>query len=175
MNAAAKAIVHNDKNESVADREVVIERVFDAPARLLFLAYSKAEHLRQWFGPKGYPLTRVEMDFRVGGLYRFAMTGPDGKQGPLFGGEYLEIVANEKIVYTNGFLADDAPTPTTDRMLLTITFKEKAGKTTLTIHTLFGSIEMKNTHVGYGYVMGVNSGIDQLVDVVAALQTGGAQ
>lgn len=169
--AAAVAAIHNNKaGEPAEKREVVIERVFDAPARLLFLAYSKAEHLKAWFGPKGWPLSTCEVDFRVGGQFRFAMTGPGGMQTPRFGGEYLEIIPNEKIVYDNGMVSDDGGRlPPEQRMLLTITFNEKAGKTTLKIHTLFGSIAMFEEHTGRGYVGGVNSGLDQLVDVVIAL------
>lgn len=151
-------------NEPVADREVVIEREFDAPARLLFEAYAKPEHVMKWFGPKGWPLTLCEMDFRIGGRFRFAMTGPDGKQNTPFG-EYLEIVPNRKIVYDNGF-----ETPGEEKMVVTVTFDEKGEKTTLTIHTLFASVAMKNEHVGGGYVQGTNSGIDQLVDVVAEMR-----
>ena len=85
-----------------AEREVVITRVIDAPARFLFLAWTRPEYVKRWFGPKGWPLTTCELDFRVGGKFRFGMTGPDGVAGPLFGGEYLEIVPNKKIVYDNG-------------------------------------------------------------------------
>jgi uncharacterized protein YndB with AHSA1/START domain len=116
--------------EPIAEREVVITRVFDAPAHLLFKAYSAPEHLTLWFGPPDYPLTLCEVDFRAGGRYRFAMTGPDGKQGPPFGGEYLEIVPDRKIVYTNAF-----EKPGAESMIVTITFDEdeKSGETTLTV------------------------------------------
>ena len=60
------------------EQELVITRIFDAPARLLFKAYSEPEHIMRWFGPKGWPVTLCEMDFRVGGKFRFAMTGPSG-------------------------------------------------------------------------------------------------
>jgi uncharacterized protein YndB with AHSA1/START domain len=152
-------------DESIADREVIITRVFDAPARLLFEAYSKPEHLRRWFGPKGWPLTLCEMDFWKGGRFRFAMTGPDGKQNTPFGGEYLEIVPNRKIVYDNGF-----ETPGAEKMIVTMTYDEAGGKTTLTIHTLFASVGMKNEHVGGGFVQGVGSGLDQLADLVAEMR-----
>lgn len=158
----------NDRGaEPIAEREVAITRVYDAPARLLFEACSSPEHLRQWFGPPGWPLTLCEMDFRVGGRYRFAMTGPDGKQGPPFGGEYLEIVPNRKIVYTNAFEMPDS-----ESMVVTITFDEdeKSGQTTLTIHTLFASVAMKNAHLGMGYDQGWSSMLDQLADVVAELR-----
>jgi uncharacterized protein YndB with AHSA1/START domain len=119
----------------------------------------------RWFGPKGWPLTLCEMDFRVGGRFRFAMTGPDGKQGTPFGGEYLEIVPNRKIVYNDAFETPDAET-----MIVTITFDEKGGQTTLTIHTLFASVAMKNEHLGVGYEQGVASALDQLADVVAEMR-----
>jgi uncharacterized protein YndB with AHSA1/START domain len=153
--------------EPIAEREVVITRVIDAPARLLFKAYSTPEHLTQWFGPPGWTLTLCEMDFRGGGRLRLAMTGSDGKQGTPFDGEYLEIVPNRKIVYTGAFeTADD------ETMVVTITFDEdeKSGQTTLTIHTLFASVAMKNEHLGTGYAQGIASGLDQLADVVAEMR-----
>ena len=151
-------------NESVADREVIITREFDAPARLLFEAYSKPEHVMKWFGPKGWPLTLCEMDFRQGGHFRFAMTGPDGRQNTPFGGTYLEIVPHRKIVYDNGF-----EMPGAEKMLVTLTYDEQGGKTRLTINTLFASVAMKNEHVQRGYRQGVGSGLDQLAEVVAGM------
>ena len=151
--------------EAEADRELIITRSFDAPARLLFEAWSKPEHLKKWFGPVGYPVTMCEMDFRVGGQWRAAMTGPSGTQQTPFGGEYLEIVPNRKIVFTNGFELAGA-----EKMIMTITFDEKDGKTLLTMRTLFASIAQKATHVGAGMAEGIASGLDQLTDVVAALK-----
>ena len=151
--------------EPIADRELVITRVFDAPARLLFEAWSKPEHLMQWFGPVGWPLTLCEVDFRKGGRFRFAMTGPDGRQNTPFGGAYLEIVPNRKIVYDNAF-----ETPGAQKMIVTITYDETGGKTTLTIHTLFASAAMKKKHLGAGYEQGVGSGLDQLAGVVAGMR-----
>jgi uncharacterized protein YndB with AHSA1/START domain len=151
--------------EAEADRELIITRSFDAPARLLFEAWSKPEHLKKWFGPVGYPVTMCEMDFRKGGQWRAAMTGPSGTQQTPFGGEYLEIVPNRKIVFTNGFELAGA-----EKMIMTITFDEKDGRTLLTICTLFASIAQKATHVGAGMAEGIASGLDQLTDVVAALK-----
>jgi uncharacterized protein YndB with AHSA1/START domain len=152
-------------SEPAKDRELVITRVFDAPARLLFAAYSTRELIMKWFGPKGWPVTLCEMDFRVGGRFRFAMTGPDGQQNTPFGGEYLEIVPDRKIVYDNGFELPDA-----EKMVVTVTFEEAGGKTTLTMHTLFGSVAMRNEHVGGGFEQGVGSGLDQLADLVAGMR-----
>src|SRR5688500_2612665 len=154
-----------DAAEPVADREYVITRTFNAPARLLFEAYSKCEHIRKWFGPVGWPITLCEMDFRVGGSFRFAMTGASGKQNTPFGGSYHEIVPNRRIVFDNGFEAAGA-----ERMIMTVTFDERGGKTKLTIHTLFGSIAMKNHHLGLGFEIGTNSGLDQLETLVATME-----
>jgi uncharacterized protein YndB with AHSA1/START domain len=151
--------------ESEADRELLITRSFDAPARLLFEAWSKPEHLKKWFGPVGYPVTMCEMDFRKGGRWRAAMTGPGGKQQTPFGGEYLEIVPNRRIVFSNGF-----ELPGAEKMIMTITFDEMDGKTLLSIRTLFASIAQKATHVGAGMAEGIGSGLDQLTDVVSALK-----
>ena len=150
--------------EPISDREVVITRMIDAPARYLFLAHTRPDYVKRWYGPRGWPLTTCELDFRVGGSFRFGMTGPEGKAGPLFGGTYLEIVPDKKIAYDNGF--DGAP-----KMLITVTFDEQGnGQTLLAIHTLFPSIAMKNEHLGYGYAEGIRSGLDQFAAVVAELQ-----
>ena len=145
--------------EPEAEREVVITRVFDAPAKLLFEAYSKPEHVQQWFGPRGFSLPLCQMDFRVGGSYRFGMRAPDGTDLAPFGGEYLEIVPNEKIVYTSGFDADD-------KFVVTVSLDERNGRTTMTIHTLFATIAQRDQHVGRGYVAGVGEGLDRMEEYV---------
>ncbi len=150
--------------DPAADREVTITRVFDAPARLLFEAHSKPQHVLAWFGPPGCPLALCEMDFRTGGRYRFAMKDPQGQLMTPFGGEYLEIIENKKISYSNTFESPGAET-----MVVTVTFAEHAGRTTVVIHTLFGSPKQRQEHMGRGYQAGVNAGLDQLGAVVAAM------
>jgi len=150
--------------EPETERELVIIREFDVPARILFLAQSKPEHVLVWFGPKGYPLALCEMDFRVGGRYRFAMKGPDGALMTAFGGEYLEIEKDRKISFSNTM-----ETPGAETMIMTTTFTESGGKTTLTFRTLFGSVAMKNEHLARGFEVGVGSGLEQLGELVARL------
>lgn len=152
-------------SKASADRELVITRTYDAPARLLFEAWSQPEHLKKWFGPIGWPLTLCEVDFRKGGRWRFAMTGSSGQQNTPFGGEYLEIVPDRRIVFDNAF--EDDPVR---KMIMTITFEERDGKTTLTWHTLFMSPAMKDEYVSMGIEAGANSGLDQLEDVAAGLK-----
>jgi uncharacterized protein YndB with AHSA1/START domain len=152
-------------NRASADRELVITRTYDAPARLLFQAWSQPEHLVKWFGPVGWPLSLCEVDFRKGGRWRFAMTGSSGQQNTPFGGEYLEIVPDRKIVFDNAFEDDPAK-----KMIMTITFEERDGRTTLTWRTLFMSPAMKDEYVDMGIEAGANSGLDQLEGVVARLK-----
>ena len=147
------------------DLTLVITRVYDAPARLLFEAWSKPVHLMKWFGPVGWPLTLCEVDFRVGGRFRFAMTGSSGVQNTPFGGTYKEIVPNRKIVFDNGFEA-----PGAEKMIMTVMLDEDGGKTTLTLSTKFASEKMWREHVGAGFEQGTNSGLDQLADVTAAMR-----
>lgn len=151
--------------ESVADRQFTITRVYDAPARLLFLAHSRPEHVSRWFGPKGWPISKCEMDFRVGGAFHMQMTSDEGELGPPFGGTYLEIEPNRKIVYDNGFEA-----PGSGRFHVTVLFDEFDGRTTLTVTTIFESIAMKDEYLGLGMAEGMQSGFDQLVDVVEDLK-----
>lgn len=149
---------------SPANDELTLEirRVIAAPARLVFDAWSDPAHVRAWFGPADWPLTTCEMDFRPGGRYRFQMTGPGGELGPVFGGTYHEIVDGERIVYDNAFEA----TPD-DKMLVTVTFLERDGATTLVHHTRFANAAMRDLHVGGGFEHGTNIAFDQLTALVA--------
>jgi uncharacterized protein YndB with AHSA1/START domain len=150
--------------EPESEREHRITRVFGVPARILFEAFSKPEHLLQWFGPKGYPLALCELDFRVGGKFRFAMKGPDGKLMTPFSGTYLEIVKDRAISYSS--VMEEAGAET---MVVTVSFEEHEGKTTLTQHTLFASVAMKRKHLNMGYEVGVGMGLDQLGEFARGL------
>jgi len=150
---------------SAADLEHVMTRWFDAPARLIFEAYSKPEHLLHWFGPKPYPLALCEVDFRVGGRYRFAMKNPDGELMTPFAGKYLEIVPDKRIKYDNTFEQPGAET-----MVVTVDLDEQGDRTRLTLHTRFASAAQKALHLAMGYEKGVGVGYDQLADVVAGMK-----
>ena len=112
---------------AAAAREIVITRVLDAPRRLVFETWSNPKHLARWWGPKDFTLPGCEMDFRPGGVYRFVMRGPDGKDYP-FHGVYREIVPPARIVFTA--IIDNAPG---NELLTTVTFEEHSGKTRLTV------------------------------------------
>lgn len=151
-------------NPSVADpgsdRELTLTRVIRAPARILFDAHRRPEFLRRWFGPASCPLASVELDFRVGGRYRFVMKGPGG---PAFGGEYLAIVEDRRIAYTSTLEEPGAET-----MVVTVTLDEDDGVTTLTHHTRFASARMRSEHFGRGYEVNLGSTLDVLAALAAA-------
>ncbi len=158
--------------EPAAAREASLSRMMNVPAKYLFLAHSKPEHLKRWFGPVGYPVTQCEADFRVGGAWRMVMTGPDGVQGPPFGGTYLEITPHSRIVYTNGFEDGTGGAMNLQharRMVMTVTFEETGGKTNVTVSILFDSMAMKQEFLGMGMLEGIASGFDQLEGVAADL------
>lgn len=122
-----------------ADREFVITRVFDAPRELVFKAYSEAERLMHWWGPKGFTMRVSTLDFRPGGVFHYCMRSPDGHD--MWGKfVYREIAAPERIVFINSFSDAEgnlvrAPfSPTWPlEVLNTLTLSEHEGKTTLTL------------------------------------------
>ena len=151
-------------NEPEEERTTIITREIAAPPQVVFEAHSKPEHVKRWFGPVEWPLTKCEMDFREGGEFHFQMTGPGGQQGEPFGGTYLEIVPNEKIVMDNGFETEGAP-----RMTMITTLEAKGHGTLLTLRTVFESRAMHDEYVGMGFRDGTNSAFDQLEDVAEGL------
>jgi uncharacterized protein YndB with AHSA1/START domain len=120
--------------ERKSDRELVVTRTFDAPARLVFEAWTRAELFQRWWVPKsmGMSLASCEMDVRVGGKYRleFRSDGPN----VAFFGTYLEVVPAARLVWTNEEGGDSGP-------VTSVTFTEKDGKTLLVMHELHPSKE----------------------------------
>jgi uncharacterized protein YndB with AHSA1/START domain len=117
--------------ERTSDRELVVTRTFDAPARLVFEAWSKPELMKQWWVPKslGMTLRSIEVDCRTGGRYRLSFG--DGMD---FFGRYLEVTPPSRIVWTNEESGDAGS-------VTTVTLEEKNGKTLLVLHELYPSKE----------------------------------
>ena len=113
--------------QKASDREVVVTRTFDAPARLVFEAWSKPELFKQWWVPRsmGMTLRSCELDVRTGGSYRLVF-GDDPANTMAFFGRYLEVVPNERIVWTNEESGEAAS-------VTTVTFEERDGTTRLVL------------------------------------------
>ena len=121
-----------------ADREVVQERVFDAPRELVWEALTDPKHVVHWWGPNGFTLTIEQMDVRPGGVWRFVMHGPDG-QDYKNRIEFLEVVRPERMVFVHG--GEDVDVAADFRT--TVTLVERGGKTRLTMLALFPSAEAR--------------------------------
>jgi len=119
--------------ERKSERELVTTRTFNAPARIVFEAWTKPELFKQWWVPKsmGMSLLSCEMDVRVGGRYRLEFEYQASKAA--FFGRYIEVTPHSRLVWTNDESDDGAVT--------TVTLEEMAGKTLLVVHELYPSKE----------------------------------
>ena len=120
--------------ERKSELELVVTRTVNAPARLVFEAWTKAELFRRWWVPKSYRLTLLscEMDVRVGGQYRLVFRHEDSTME--FFGTYLEVTPHSRLVWTNDEGGDAG-------QVITVTFEERDGKTLLVMHELYPSKE----------------------------------
>ena len=121
--------------ERRGDRELVVTRIFDAPSSTVFGAWSQPELFRRWWMPKsvsGVSLLSCDMDVRTGGRYRLEF-GTGGSDTIAFYGQYLEVVPNERIVWTNDEGEEGAVT--------TVTFEDQGGKTLLNFYEVYPSKE----------------------------------
>ncbi len=163
--------------ETQSEHEFVLTRVFDAPRELIWKAFTDPEHMKHWWGPKGFTVRITKMDFRPGGTYHYCMRSPDGRD--MWGKfVYREIVAPERIVFINSFsdekggLTRHPMSPTWPlEMLSTFTFAENDGKTTFTIkwapHNATET-ERKTFDDGRkGMQQGWGGTLDQLADYLA--------
>lgn len=123
------------KVERKFDRELIATRTFNAPVRIVFEAWSRADLFRRWWVPEsaGLTLLSCEMDVRAGGTYRLVFRHPEMDRPMAFFGTYKEVVPCKRIVWTNEESDQGAVT--------TVTFEETAGKTFVTLHELYPTTE----------------------------------
>jgi len=151
-----------------SDREVLMERVFDAPRELVFEAMTKPEHVKRWWGPRRTTCTVCEIDFRVGGSWRYTLRTPDGRD-VTFTGVYREIVPPERIVSTERY---EEPRFGNPEWQTTLTLEEIDGKTKMTSRVLHPSVQNRDAHIGSGMESGAVETFDRLEELVKA-QTAG--
>lgn len=151
--------------ERKSDRELVVTRTFNTPARLVFKAWTTPELFRQWWVPKSCGLTMLscEMDVRTGGTYRLVFAHGNSEPMPCFG-RYIEVLPPSRIVWTNE--EGDAGAITT------LTFEEHDGKTTLVMHDLYPSKEALDAALASGSQDGVDETLGQLDELLVALEQG---
>jgi uncharacterized protein YndB with AHSA1/START domain len=157
--------LRDSETTATSDREIIITRVFDAPRELVFDAWTDAEHVTHWWGPRGFSTTTHEMDLRPGGVWRFLMHGPDGTD---YDNKvtFVEVVKPERLVYNHGPDHEGGAPP----FEVTVTFQEEGRKTRLTLRLLFGSAEERDRAVEFGAVEGGNQTLERLADYLTRAQ-----
>jgi uncharacterized protein YndB with AHSA1/START domain len=148
--------------EKTSERELLVTRTFDAPACIVFAAWTTPELFMQWWAPKsiGAPLFSCEMDVRTGGGYRIAF-GHDATSAMAFFGKYLEVIPNVRLVWTN----EESP----DAAVTTVTFEEKGDKTLLVLRESYPS--KKALDEGRGAEDALPEQFAQLDEILSTLGT----
>jgi uncharacterized protein YndB with AHSA1/START domain len=154
------------KVSTPSDREIVMTRVFDAPRALVFEAWTNPEHVRHWWGRRGSTMVHCEAEVRPGGSWRYVSRGENGVEVP-FTGVYQEVTPPERLVHTE--IYDVEPFNSGDPAVVTVTFSEEAGRTTVTITSQFPTREVRDIVLGSGMEVGAAESYDRLAERLATL------
>lgn len=156
--------------ERSSDRELVVTRTFNAPARIVFEAWATPALFERWWVPQSCGLTLVscELDVRVGGTYRLVFSHPEASEPMAFFGRYLEVIPNSRLVWTND---EDGG----DGAVTTVTFEEKDGKTRVVMSDLYPSRQALDEAIASGSTGGSNETFEQLGQLLATLDTSGVR
>lgn len=150
------------------DRDLVLTRIIEVPREKLFRAWTEADVLKQWFAPKPFTTPFAELDVRAGGSNRITMRDPDGNDYPN-AGVYLEVVPNEKLVFTDAFTEAWAPSAK-PFMTVVLTFEDLGGGATKYVaRAQHWTIEDRETHEKMGFMEGWGLCTDQLAEVAGKL------
>jgi uncharacterized protein YndB with AHSA1/START domain len=161
MNARTASDPGSGKNattvERRSDRELVVTRTFNAPARIVFEAWTKAELFQRWWAPKSFGLTIVscEIDARTGGGYRLVIGHPASDRPMEFFGRYVEVTPHSRLVWTNEEGGEEGP-------VTTVTFEESGGRTLVVLRDLYPSKEALDEAVASGSTGGFSETFEQL-------------
>ena len=153
--------------ERTSERELIVKRTFNGPARIVFDAWTKPELLKRWWAPqsRGVSLFECDSDLRVGGTYRYAF-GRDPQNPEVFSGRYLEVDRPRRLVLTQAYERMRAA----GEVIVTATFEETDGRTQLTLHQLFPSKEALDGAVASGMEHGMRETFAQLDALVTLLR-----
>jgi uncharacterized protein YndB with AHSA1/START domain len=149
-----------------ADEQILITREFDAPRHLVYKAYTTPELIRRWWAGKRGNVTVADVDLRVGGTYRYALVSDDGTE-VAFNGEFREIVENERLVNTEIF--EGIPDPDEHSGLITVTFTEKDGRTSVEMLCEYRDETDRDAVINSGMESGMQKSMDALERVAVSL------
>jgi uncharacterized protein YndB with AHSA1/START domain len=150
--------------ERISEREIVVSRTIDGPARTMFEAWAKPELFQRWWVPKscGLSLISFEADVRTGGVYRLVMGHPSAEQPMAFFGRYIEVTPHSRIVWTNDEAGEDGA-------ISTVTFKENDGATRVVVHERYPSKGALDDAVASGSTSGWDEQFGQLDALIVIL------
>ncbi|HVI22382.1 MAG TPA: SRPBCC family protein [Myxococcales bacterium] len=153
--------------ERTSDRELAVTRTFNAPARIVFEAWTRPELLKRWWSPKSFGITFVscEADARTGGRYRFVFSHPAAPQPMEFFGRYLEVTPHSRLVWTNEESGDAG-------QVTTVTFEEKGGQTRVVMRDLYRSKEALDAAIASGSTGGTGETFEQLDELLGGGSVG---
>ena len=154
--------------ERKSERELVVTRTFNAPAPIVFEAWTKPELFKRWWAPKssGASLLSCDMDVRIGGGYRLEFGHPSSEKTMAFFGRYIEVRPPARLVWTNDEGGDGGA-------VTTVTFEEKGGQTLLVLHDLYPSKEALDEAIASGSTSAFGEQFEQLDALLVPLSTSG--
>jgi uncharacterized protein YndB with AHSA1/START domain len=160
------AVMNRTTAQRKSERELVVTRTFNAPARLVYAAWTRPELFQRWWAPKssGLILLSCELDIRVGGRYRLVFSHPAAPNPMAFFGRYLEVTPHSRLVWTNEEGGDGG-------QVTTVTFEEKGGQTLLVMEDLYPSKEALDEAMASGSTDGIGETFEQLDEVLVTLGT----
>jgi uncharacterized protein YndB with AHSA1/START domain len=144
--------------------DLVLERVVDVPPKLVWAAWTTPEYIKKWFTPAPWQTVDCEIDLRPGGIFRFVMRSPDGKEFPN-AGCYLEVIENEKLVWTAALAPGYRPqnVPGIPAFTAVILLEPHGAGTKYTAIAIHGEEEAAKKHSDMGFHTGWGKALDQLV------------
>jgi len=150
--------------------DLILERVVDVPRELVWKAWTQAEHVKKWFVPRPWSIAACEIDLRPGGAFRTVMRSPEGQEHDNVGC-YLEIVENQRLVWTSALAPGFRPVTAPDNgpgllFTATILLETAGGKTKYTAIAAHADESARNTHADMGFADGWGKCLDQLVECI---------
>ncbi len=143
--------------------DLVLERIVDLPPSQVWQAWTNPEHLMQWFCPKPWTTIECEIDLRPGGIFKTVMRSPEGEVMPAGAGCYLEVVPNERLVWTDALLPGYRPS--SESFMTAMILLEPHGRgTKYTAIAMHKNEEDTRKHAEMGFVEGWGIALDQLVE-----------
>jgi uncharacterized protein YndB with AHSA1/START domain len=146
--------------------ETIMTRTFDAARDLVFEAHTSCEHVTRWWGPRRHSFAHCEMDFVEGGAWRYVLRNAEGGEEYPFRGEFREIRRPERLTWTFVF---DTPPYNQHEAVETIVFSEEDGRTTITVTSVYPSVEIRDAVVASGMAEGADESWDRLEEYVGTL------